>query len=247
MEVKTLGSKQTLSYLTGINRPVRPDQVTKLANSINRMGNIRPIVVSSISFITGKATKYIIDGQHLFNALLRNNLPIEYVEIHVKNLEDLVEKIALLNSSSRSWTIIDYVTAWSCVSEDYKKLFKYFNIYDFELNILATVLAGKSLGSSVSGTTTSVGKAIKAGKFLITDEVKHVAILDNLTDVLKVIPRMNRMENRYVCNEYVIFRRLSSTYDHVKFIKNLTKHKAMFLLATQEPDKLAEMFQKLCK
>jgi hypothetical protein len=246
MDIKVLGPKQSLSYLTGINRPIRPDQVTKLATSLNKMGNIRPLVVATISFITGKATKYIIDGQHLFNALLRNGLPIEYVEIKVDNLTDLVEKIALLNSSSKSWTLVDYITAWSCVIEDYKKLFKYYNIFDFEINMLAAVLAGKNIASSPNGASTSMCKSIKLGNFRITDEAKHVQILNDLTDILNIIPRMGRIENRYVCNEYVSFRRtVGSKYTHDTFLKNLALHKQKFILATQEPDKLSEMFKKL--
>ena len=84
--------------------------------------------------------KYIIDGQHAFNALLRNNMDIPYVTIKIDNKVQLVESIALLNASSKNWTLLDYITSWSCVSEDYKKLLHYYNVYDLELGNIAVVL-----------------------------------------------------------------------------------------------------------
>lgn len=244
MEVLNLKQKETLSYLAGINRPINPAQVTKLAESINKMGNIRPIVVAIISFISGKATKYIIDGQHLFNALMRNGLPIEYILIEVKDTKDLVEKIALLNSSSKSWTLIDYITSWQMISNDYKKLLHYYNVYDFELAFLAGVLMNKNYkGISGGGNVT---KFIKKGEFKISDEQKNVEILNKLTDVLKIIPRLNRQENKFLCSEYVDFLRINlSKYNHETFLENLKKQKQKFILATHEQTKLASMFEKL--
>ena len=111
-----IGSSKAFYYLAGINRPINPSQVTKLSESLLKLGILRPIIVAEISFLTGKKTSYIIDGQHLFNAMLRNNMDIPYKVIEIKNKVELVEAIALLNASSKSWTMIDYVTSWSCVS-----------------------------------------------------------------------------------------------------------------------------------
>jgi hypothetical protein len=244
--IKALKPGETLSYLAGINRAIDPAQVTKLAESIDLMTLVRCIVVAKISFIDGKLRSYIVDGQHLFNAKLRNNIPIEYVEIEVKNLTELVERIAYLNASSKSWKLVDYILAWSSVNPDYKKLNQYFNIYDFELSVLASILSNNTLKSNEGGS--SITKNIKKGNFKIVDEDFNVSILNDLTDILKIIPRMNRFENRYVCSEYVNFRRTSGcSYNHKTFIKNLDKNKQKFILATQEQEKLADMFRKLTK
>ena len=244
MEIKVLKKNESLSYLAGINRPINPSQVTKLAESINKMGNIRPIVVANINFINGKLTKYIIDGQHLFNALIRNNLPIEYVTINVKDTVELVETIALLNSSSKSWTLLDYITSWTVVSDDYKKLLKYYNIYDFQLSFLAGVLMNKLYRASDGGS--HITKFIKRGEFKINNESISIDILDKLTDVLKIIPRLNRQENTFLCIEYVNFLKINlSKYNHKRFLDNLKKQKEKFILATHEQTKLSEMFEKL--
>lgn len=239
IQVLKKDSHKSFSYLAGINRPINPAQVTKLAESVNKMGILRPIIIARLSFITGKLIDYIIDGQHLFNALLRNNLDIPYVTIEIRDKTELVESIALLNASSKNWAILDYVTSWSCVSEDYKKLLHYYNVYDFELVDISAILAGRSVAGGIET------KFIKRGKFKIANEKENVRLLDYLTDVLKVIPRMNRYENKYVCSEYITFVKNTNKYNHSDFMKSLTKNKEKFILATQEHHKLSEMFQKL--
>ncbi len=241
MKIQTLkkDSKQSFSYLAGINRPIYPAQVTKLAESVIKMGIIRPVVIAYISFIDGIKKSYIIDGQHLFNALIRNNMDIPYVAIDVKDKIDLVEKIALLNASSKNWSMSDYVTAWASLNQDYVKLNHYYQVYDIDLATLSTIL----MGGSVDGSGTV--KIIKNGKFNIVDEKINVTILDNVTDLLKVIPRMGRNDNRYATREYIKFLRTTNTYNHKKFIENLKKNKKEFILATQEDGKLVELFTKL--
>lgn len=227
------------SYLAGINRAIIPSQVTKLAISVEKMGAIRPIVIAEISFINGKKEKYIIDGQHLFNALIRLDIPIPYVTIEINDKKELVETIAMLNASSKTWTMQDYVTAWSSLKDDYIKLNHYFQVYDLEVAEIAAILMGnlRSSGQTV--------KSIKAGSFKIVNETKNVEILDNITDMLKTIPRMNRFENRYAIKEYVKFLRSTNKYNHAKFLSGLARNKKKFILATQEEGKLSDLFRKI--
>ena len=139
----TDSNKKSVMYLAGINRPIIPYHVTKLAQALTMMGIIRPIVIANISFMSGIPGWYIVDGQHLFNALLRLGMDIPYVFIDVKDKKDLVEKIALLNASSKTWSLQDYVTAWSSLENDYVKLNNYFNIYD--LAIFVTCIMSQSI------------------------------------------------------------------------------------------------------
>lgn len=236
--IKWSNSKTKFSYLAGINRSVNPAHVTKLAKSVEKMGVIRPIVVTNISFITGKPTLYIIDGQHLFNACIRLGYDVPYVTINLEDKQELVETIALLNSSSKTWCTADYVTAWSTLKEDYIKLNHYYQVYDLELMTIASILNN----GTESGT---ISKKIKNGSFSITNEQENVNILNYLTDMLKIVPRMNRFENKYACAEYVKFLRSVPNYDHKSFLAKLQKNKDKFILATQEEGKLSELFRNL--
>jgi hypothetical protein len=241
LQIKWLGNnaKNTFSYLAGINRPIYPAQVTKLAESINKMGVVRPVIIAEIDFITGKKTKYIIDGQHLFNALIRNGMEIPYVTITIKDKQDLVETIAKLNASSKNWSLLDYVTAWGSLNPDYVKLNHYFQVYDLDMGFLTGVLSDLTTDGS------NTVRKIKNGEFRIINEKENVKLLDQLTDVLKVVPRMNRVENRYLCREYIKFTKGCSRYNHEKFMKNLKRNKNKFILATQEDGKLKELFSNL--
>ena len=69
------------------------------------------------------------------------------------------------------------------------------------MGVLSSVLNNANVDGS------SLVRKIKAGEFRIMDEDKNVTILNHLTDVLKVVPRMNRFENRYLCREYIKFLR----------------------------------------
>lgn len=232
-------SHKSFCMLAGINRSVIASHVTKLAESILKLGILRPIVVSKISFITGKPKLYIIDGQHTFHALIRNNMPIPYIEIEIKDKEELIEKIALLNASSKNWSMIDYVTAWSFLIPDYVKLNQYHETYDVDFSFLAAVLNDCAIDGWDSH------RKVKSGKFRIINEERNVQFLDYLTEVLCAVTRMNRKQNLYTCREFLKFYKGCVTYNHKKFISGLKKNKAKFILATQEEGNLVELFRKL--
>lgn len=238
----TSNSRVKLKFLAGINRSINPAHVTKISSSYDKLGSLQPVVCAEISFITGKKELYILDGQHKFNAMLRMGWDIPYIVIDIKDKRELVESIALLNASSKSWAIQDYVNSWASLIDDYVKLNHYFQVYDIEMNIVAAILSNSSTASG------NISKKIKLGDFTIVNEKFNVSILDCITDILKIIPRMNRYENRYLCYEYVNFRKNEgSKYNHNEFIKNLRNNKEKFVLATQEQQKLSEMFRKLSK
>ena len=239
IQILNKDSKKGFKLLAGINRPVIPSHVTKLAKSLEIMGCIRPVVIAYLSFIDNKLTPYIIDGQHLFHALLRNSMDIPYVVIEIKDKKELIEKIALLNASSKSWMLLDYITAWGCINKDYKRLNELYNTYDFELSLLADLLSGSTSNKTAT-------RKLKDGTFKIVEEKENLKICDYLTDILKIVPRMNRYENKYVCSEFVKFYKNNiKAYEHLSFIRRLKPKAKTFVLATQEEGKVQEMFKKL--
>jgi hypothetical protein len=242
LEIKTLkttGSKG-FSVLAGINRAIVPSHVTKLANSLEKMGVVRPVVVSTIDFVDGSKKTYIIDGQHLYHALMRMGWDIPYTEIVIKDSVDLAEHLALLNASSKSWSMRDYITVWSNVNKDYVKLNKYFNTYDIELNQLADVLMNNSCNANSNNV---ISRVIKRGEFTIDDEKRSVYLLNCVTDALKIIPRMDRLSNKMFISSFVNFINTCVKYDHAQFMSSLKVHKDKFKLSTQDQ----EEFKKLLK
>jgi hypothetical protein len=244
LTVKTLnitGSKG-FSMLAGINRPITPAHVTKLASSLEKMGVVRPVVVANIDFVSGTPTNYIIDGQHLYHALMRMGWDIPYKEIEITDAVDLAEHLALLNASSKSWSMKDYINVWANVNKDYIKLNKYFNTYDIELNQLADVLMNNTC-SAPSGGNWVISRTIKRGEFTIDDEKRAVYLLNCVTDALKIVPRVDRQSNKLFISSFVNFINLCVSYDHDQFMSSLKVHRDKFKLSTQDQDE----FKKLLK
>lgn len=235
-------SKKGFSFLAGINRPVNPDHVNKLAASVRKMDNRRPVLVAKISFITGKPETYIIDGQHLYTVLLKLGVKIAYSALEIKNKRDLVEQIAMLNNSSKSWSMLDYVTAWASIEPDYVKLNSYREKYNFEFSILASVLAGKI---GVFGG--KINQLVKRGEFKVVNEYHAVKLLNWMTDVMSVLPNASRYETKYICAEFLTFVTNCPDYkdEHQNFIKALKKNKRCLSIATQAEGKLSEIFKSL--
>lgn len=243
LEIKTLKTtgNKGFSVLAGINRTIVPSHVTKLANSLEKMGVVRPVVVATIDFVNGQKTVYIIDGQHLYHALIRMGWDIPYTEVVIKDNLDLAEHLALLNSSSKSWTMKDYITVWANVNKDYVKLNKYFNTYDIELMQLAEILMNNYCLNS--GFSSSIIKTIKKGNFKIENEKEAVTILNCVTDALKIVPRIDRISNKLFISSFVNFISSNANYDHKHFMSSLKLNKDKFKLSTQDP----EEFKKLLK
>jgi len=228
-------SKQGFLILDCLNREIKPHQVSTIATSVQKIGIIRPVTVAELTY-KGKKGLYIIDGQHLYFALLRLNLPIPYKVIDVADDMELVETLALVNNSSKAWTLIDYIQAWSYIKSDYKTLVKYFNIYDLELSTIATILYGRS---------ETISKVIKTGRFKVNSEEKAVKLMDYTTDLLKVLPRQDRTTGRRLVNSYIMFVYDNFTdYKHEKFMKHIKKNLSRLDLLNGSDDDLRDFYSQ---
>lgn len=242
-----VSKKKGFSLLAGINRDIKPNQVDKLARSIKIMGVIRPVIVARIKFITGRVVTYIIDGQHLYLACLKLGIDIPYAVIEVKDMKDLVEKIAMVNSSSRSWTMGDYVLAWSNLYDDYKKLNGWIDQYNIEVSVIASVMAGK-----VGNTGELINRNIKSGDFRIKNEAHNLKLLNQVKDLLGILPRASRFETKYLCKEYITFVKNcpptgKNKYIHAKFLEKVKNHTDVVSAAIQAESKLSETFNRIHK
>ena len=245
LEIKTLKITGTkgFSLLAGVNRPVIPQHVTKLAASIEAMGVIRPVVVARFDFLDGVMNTYIIDGQHLYHALMRMGWDIPYTEILVKDSVQLAERLALLNNSSKSWSMKDYILVWSGINKDYVKLNKYFNTYDIELSQVAEILMNNTCNGNIGGS--HISTSIKKGEFRIDDEKRGTMLLNYITDALKIVKRMDRMSNKLFIASYVNFVNAYDRYDHKQFLANLKLNKEKFKTITQDPEEYKKLLKSI--
>ena len=230
-------SNQGFLILEGINRAIKPAQVTRMSMSIDKMGIIRPVVVASLGY-KGKKGLYIVDGQHLYFALLRLNLPIPYVVIDVVSDEQLIDFLALLNTTSKSWTLNDYIQVWAYINPDYKILQHHIKRSDLEVSTVAAILQNQP--------TSSMTSFIKKGTFNVKNVDRAVEIMDYVTDYLKVIPRQDRTENKkaVVCYlTHVIHN--GGKYNHKKCLNYLKANKKRLEFLNASKEDVLEFFNEI--
>ena len=201
-------------FLENINRITDPKHIQKMVSSIRSMGVIRPIICVKVKFIDGTERLYVIDGQHLFKALCAEGLEIPFVIIEVQNDVELVHKMAMLNNSSKSWTLLNYVNAFKMHIPDYHTLFNLRLMYDIEPLMLAAICT-KGTSAVVSGS-----QLLKSGAFRITNpDAQEMAKAFN--DFFLKIGRADR----WVKHQFLqVFMRAWGNYDHQKSLANLDKH-----------------------
>jgi len=107
-------------------------------------------------------------------------MDIPYVTMEVNNKEELVETIALLNTSSKSWTTMDYVSAWSSIVPDYVVLSKMYKTYDLELGQIAELAHTGTLAARSGLGASPVYGIIKKGNFRIQDKESCIDKLNKI-------------------------------------------------------------------
>lgn len=232
------------SFLAGINRAIDPSHVTKIATSIESMGVIRPVVIARFSFLDGTEIIYVIEGQHLYMACLRLGIDIPYIEIEIKSVKELIEKLALLNTSSKSWVLRDYVQAWKPVNSDYITLDQLFQTYDIEMSQLAQILHYNNGGRNLNAGNGTMSKIIKQGNLKIKNLVATKILLNRITDALKLVPRMDRISNKTFVSAFCDYAQ-HPLYDHVATLEYLKANKDKFALSTNDPEEFNKLFSEI--
>ena len=214
---KELKIKHTTSYskfsVLPMNRDIDSKHVQKMIASIRKMGVLRCVIACTTNIIEGVSKTYIIDGQHLATALEREGQPIPYIEVEIKSEADLIEKMAYLNNSSKSWDLMNYINAWKMIQPDYMKLFKWKNMYDIEITMLAAI------GINNAGFRSS-SQSIKTGDFRITNP--------NAEDMCKafndIFLKIGMSERSVKFQFLTAFLQAYGNYNHQKVVTNLDKH-----------------------
>jgi hypothetical protein len=215
---KELKVKHTNSYskfaILPMNRGIDSRHVQKMITSIRKMGVLRCVIACTTNIIEGEWKTYIIDGQHLAMALEREEQLIPYVEITVDSEEDLIEKMAYLNNSSKSWDLMNYINAWKMIRPDYMKLFKWKNMYDIEITMLAAI--GVNNSSLKFSTST-----IKTGDFKITNPLSE-DMCKAFNDIFLKIGKSDRAVKFQFLTAFL--QAYNPKYDHNKTMAAIDKH-----------------------
>lgn len=234
---KFLGRKK-VHYYSQVNRAINPNTVKKLIDSIlyHKMPT-RPVV---ISYVPSLKKWVLIDGQNLYHTLTFMGLPIPYVEVVTKTVEDAILSMAHHNMAANPWKLMDYINAWKNIRSEYKKLDWYLDkVKAMDTTSVAAVMMDKSVNS------TSVTHHLRKGTYKIVDEKKNARYLEELDEYLHIIKSMvvgQDIRSRWLINEYETFRKNLSMYDHKAFIKSLMSDKTLVMFIKSKRISLSERF-----
>jgi len=229
MIMKMIGKELKVKHATDyskfsvlpMNRAIDSKHVQKMISSIRKMGVLRTVITCTTNMIEGSTKTYVIDGQHLATALEREGEPIPYIEITIESEEDLIEKMAYLNNSSKSWDMMNYINAWKMIRPDYMKLFKWKNMYDIEVTMLAMI----GINNTAIKHNTST---IKTGQFQITNP-KAEAMCKAFNDIFLKIGLADRAIKFQFLSAFI---QAYGSYDHKKVMANIEKHMKTVKLMT---------------
>ena len=238
-DLKWLKAHQGLALLAGVNRPIIPTHVIKVCTSIRMYGMLRPVIVVETTLFTGKTERYIIDGQHAYNACLSLGREIPLVIIpNLNTIEEIIACIAHFNASSKSWSMADYVHAWSSVREDYRQLNQLYEQFDLDFDTIMTAATEADGGSHVA--------KLKRGEFVVADYDKAHLICQQISDVFQVIPRLDRFSNRTLTRACAsLFKQETySAAKHAKMLAYMVKHSEQLKFVTSDSDTVKAFLAK---
>jgi len=232
--------KNRFLFLKGVNRD--PDHVSSQMAAVRKLGILRPVIVANYKF-NGKQGLHIIDGQNLYLALTKLGYDVPYMEIKIKDDNDLIKAMALVNTSAKAWTLRDYIQAWAHTRKDYSTLLKFMGTYNLETMAIASILFG------YNGLSTQIGKMIRDGMFKVQDEVFSRKILVFAEDVLDKAPKLDRHATRVFTNAYLNYvTQYFNRYRHNEFLNYLAKNWKMLTEANNKSTEVIDkFFQKLSK
>ena len=196
-----------------MNRGIDSKHVQKMLTSLRLQGCTRAVQCCTTNLIEGELKTYIIDGQHLATALEREGELIPYFEVKIDSEEELIEKMAYLNNSSKSWDLMNFINAWKMIRPDYMKLFKWKNMYDIEISMLACIAA--NMPSIRYGT-----QPIKNGTFTISNPQAE-DMCKAFNDIFLKIGMADRGVKFQFLNAFMA---AYGTYNHTKVLANIDKH-----------------------
>jgi len=160
-----LSTIQTLDF----NRPKDLSHTDNMANSVAKLkGVLRLPIVFKIG-----NDYYMADGQHLKAALEKDGLDMRFYMLYAENLKDVMVTMTTMNSTSRNWSLKQFVESWCKFNEDYKLLKDFAKDYGLTYTTLGMLLT--------NNTMSNVKKLIASGEFKVAN-LKEATEKINLID-----------------------------------------------------------------
>lgn len=217
------------------NRKRKKNHTNKIVESIKKFGVLSFVTIVITDCIDGTMKKYIVDGQHRFDAFVILGLPILYVIAEANSKEELVQLIAELNRTSKNWSLRDYLKVWSSLGIDqYLTIEKYLNKTRLPITLLLEMFSG--LGKSAAT------KRFQDGKF----RMENLEIVEQRINWIMEIRKLKLLpKSRDILTSFVAFLNKTKEYDNEKMKVALQKMPKTTFYLGEKTDEITNEFKRL--
>ena len=149
-EIRVTTNYELFAKVKG-NRDVIESHINKIKLSLKKrhVKECGILVAFNPNYEPGLPLFVIIDGQHRFEALKRESLPISFTIIEDLTKEEILEIIELLNTSHANWDVTNFMGSKCTLGDANYILYKsIYDRYDFEHEIIFYTM--KKLGRTIN-------------------------------------------------------------------------------------------------
>lgn len=201
---------EEFNYLP-FNRNRNKRHITEIRASTRIHGQLTFITVVETDCIDGVMKKWIVDGQHRYEAYKSEGLPIIYVLAKASTKLELIQLIARLNSTSKGWTSDNYLEAWAYFNEhDYDLVKKKRKETKLPLTLLLMIYAGTLNRKMVT-------KEFRDGRFVIKNLPKAEKYVQYITSIQGLVPNSRDIYLGF----YSFIKNIPDEYDNARMIQRI--------------------------
>ena len=204
-------------FMLPFNRDAFPKSI--LISKIKKYGFLVPILLVKTDVIDGVMRIYIVDGQHRALSCLSLNVPFYGIlhDMKFKDKDELVEFVASLNSTQKTWNTNDYIKAFASVGlSEYHALIDVRKRCTFSYITLAQIYGNSNASLAAN--------SLKNGNFKVQRKKEADKVLEYARELAHYKPSTNRMLlslNRVM--SISIFKKKKFTEAYAKYVHQLSK------------------------
>lgn len=206
------------------NREINPAHVEDMKESVMRNGILRDVILGMLNGVL-----VIIDGQHLFEALKQLGVSVPCKVVECKNKAEMVQLMIDLNTTSKGWSLPEYIDSWAWLGNpDYKFLKE---AMKNELTIKKQIKQETVIlmAYAQNANRTALTRATKNGEFKVADAKAGSQLLKQVVECNKFISP-SRPTNQALITLMI---EEGKSYNHAKFMKGL-KNSSLVVEANAE-------------
>ena len=206
------------------NRDIDDGAVKRLAESIQKFGQLQPIVINE---------KWeVIEGQHRVRACKLLGIPVLYVISEGATIKEVI----LMNNIQRGWLNKDYLKCFCHLNhkshDEYRKMKTFFEDYGLNFSVSINLLAGNF---AYQGGPASA--AFKTGKFQIKDlrkAEKYASQLKKLKAKVTNLVLIGKFCMAWVRVQNMISPSSEGSWNIITAVKQMEKNSSMFMACNNQ-------------